>query len=85
MPHQEAWRLRKAYSPKSVEKRSDNSRKGSLWTLEEAQNGAETAISVPFVEPHTGTRWWQNDLSDSFWKLSEKGFEDGPGVYLARV
>jgi hypothetical protein len=24
------------------------------------------AVSAPFVEPHTGTRWWHNDLSDSF-------------------
>ena len=38
----------------SVEKLSDNSRSGSLWILEGAQNDIRSADSAPFVSPNEG-------------------------------
>src|SRR5215217_9553117 len=35
------------------QKLSENCRKGSLWTLEGAQNDATSAVSAPFVPPKT--------------------------------
>src|SRR5215217_2666070 len=41
------------YSPECLERLSENSRKGSLWTLEGAQNDARSTVSAPFVPPKT--------------------------------
>jgi hypothetical protein len=60
------------YTANFREKLSDNPRNGSLWTLEEAQNDAKSAVSAPFVPPNASTRWPHNDLSDSFEKVNSR-------------
>ena len=62
------------YSPECVEKLSDNSKRGSLWTLEVVQNGARSAVSVPSIPPEAGAQGYSNDLSDSFWKARSRKF-----------
>jgi len=48
------------------QKQSDNSRRGSLWTLDRAPNDARNPLWAPFVPSNEDARGCQNDLSDSF-------------------
>src|SRR5215210_2993563 len=58
----------------SLEKLSDNSRKGSFRTPERGHNEAASVVSAPFVPPNTSAQGCQRDLSDSFWKDNSAKF-----------
>jgi hypothetical protein len=69
-----------------LEKLSDNSRRGSLWTLEGAPNDARNPLWAPFVLSNEGARGCQSDLSDSFSRLDFSHLrEKGVGYALVTV
>jgi hypothetical protein len=68
------YRLLLLYSPKCLEKLSDNSRKASLWTPKRGQNRARGVVSSPLVASIAGVHGSSYDLSDSFRKWNSAKF-----------